>query len=64
MTGAHAERDGEVFRRVYVPGLRPGTRYVITHRHKQHDREPEDRRDDDELRALWSVFAVHEEKYD
>ena len=44
--------------------LLPGASDVVAHRHEKHDREPEDRADDDELRALGAVFTVHEEKDD
>ena len=44
--------------------LLPGASDVVAHRHEKHDREPEDRADDDELRTLGAVFTVHEEKDD
>src|ERR1700746_3324790 len=44
--------------------LDPGARDVIAHGHEEHDGQPEDGRDDYELRALRAVFGVHEEEHD
>ena len=43
--------------------LLPGASDVVAHRHEKHDREPENRADDNQLRALGAVLAVHEEEH-
>src|ERR1700737_2475434 len=40
--------------------LDPGPGNVVAHGHEEHDGEPKDRSDDDELGALGAVFCVHE----
>ena len=44
--------------------LDPGTGGIIAHGHEEHNGEPENRSDDNELGALGAVFCVHEVKDD
>ena len=53
------------------PGMRsgrwtldPAAGEVVAHRHEEHDGEPENRGDDDEMCAPGAVLSVHEEEND